>query len=278
MKRILFPTDFSDVASNAFVYALKWAKIIDAEIILLHTFEMPIIDYQYFPDNYSQLFDSFELAKFENFRDQIPKLRAIAEKHNLDHINLYHKLMNGELISNIKICVKEEKIDFVVMGTAGASGWKEFFIGTNTGDVLSSISVPVLSIPLKATYKKNDTLGFTTLYRDKDTVALKNVLSIAKLTKAKVKCLYVKTKKADVTEEKIDSWKKKFAQEPIEFFVISSDYVEQTIIDFIEFEEINILAMVNYKRSFFVELFTTHLTEKISYKADIPVLVLQEEV
>jgi nucleotide-binding universal stress UspA family protein len=276
MKRILIPTDFSDVAKNAFVYALELAKIIDAEIIVLHTFQMPIIDYQYFPNNYSQLFDSFELASFEMFKDEIPKLRAIAEKRKLEHINLFHKLMDGDLISNIKDCIVEEKIDFVVMGTAGASGWKGFFVGTNTGDALSSVSVPLLSVPLNAKYKKINTICFTTRYREKDIKALQSVLQIAKLMQAEVMCLYVQSLVTDVDDEKIEAWKKLFADEPVTFFVHSSEFVKHTIIDFIDFYGIDILAMANYKRSFFVELFTTHLTEKLSYKTDIPILVIQE--
>jgi nucleotide-binding universal stress UspA family protein len=276
MKRILFPTDFSEVATNAFVYALELAKIIDAEIILLHTFQMPIIDYQYFPENYKQIFDSFELASFEKFKDEIPKLRALTEERKLEHINLYHKLMDGDLISNIKESVVEEKIDFVVMGTAGASGWKEFFIGTKTGDAISSVSVPLLSVPLKSKYRNIRTICFTTRFRDKDIKALERVLQIAKLTQAEIKCLYVQSLASDVKVEKIEAWKKIFANEPVSFFVQTSEYVQETIIDFIDIHEIDVLAMTNYKRSFFEELFITHLTEKISFKTDIPVLVIQE--
>lgn len=277
MKRILFPTDFSEVATNAFVYALELAKIMEAEIIVLHTFQMPIIDYQYFPQNYSQLFDSFELATFERFKDEIPKLRTLAEQRNLEHITLFHKLMDGDLISNIKDCIVEEKIDFVVMGTAGASGWKQFFIGTNTGDALTSVSVPLLSVPLNAIYKKINSICFTTRYRDKDIKALQKVLKIAKLMQAEVKCLYVETILSDVEDEKIEDWKELFADEPVTFFIESSEYIEDTIIEFLDFHEIDILAMANYKRSFFVELFTTHLTEKLSYKSEIPILVIQEQ-
>ena len=39
MKKILFPTDFSEVANNAFVHALGLAKVLHADLVLLHTFE-----------------------------------------------------------------------------------------------------------------------------------------------------------------------------------------------------------------------------------------------
>ena len=51
MKKILFPTDFSEAATNAFVHALEFAKIVNGELVLLHTFELPIYDNQFFPEN-----------------------------------------------------------------------------------------------------------------------------------------------------------------------------------------------------------------------------------
>jgi hypothetical protein len=54
------------------------------------------------------------------FKDEIPKLRAIAEERHLDKIKMSHRLMDGDLLNNIKKCIKEDKIDFVIMGTAEA--------------------------------------------------------------------------------------------------------------------------------------------------------------
>jgi nucleotide-binding universal stress UspA family protein len=276
MKKILFPTDFSDVATNAFVHALELAKKVHGEIILLHTFEFPIIDNQYFPENYQVLYDSIELSKFDKFKDEIPKLRKIAEERNLDSIKMSHRLMDGNLTQNIKTTIKEDAIDFVVMGTAGTSGWKEIFLGTNTGEVLTSINIPVLVIPFIAKYNKIETIGFTTRFREKDKEALKKVLSIAKKMHAKVKCLYVKTNSSDVTEITINNWESEFVQEPVQFYVIPSEEIRNTIADFITNQGIDFLAMTTYKRNFFVELFTTHFTEKMTNESTIPILVLHD--
>ncbi len=276
MKKILFPTDFSKVANNAFVHALELAKIVKGELILLHTFELPIVDNQFFPENYQTLFDTLELSKFEKFKDELPALRAIAEERNLGHIKLSHRLMDGSLIYNIKECIKLDKIDFVVMGTSGATGWKEIFLGTNTGEVITSIGVPVLSVPLEAKFTKIETIGFTTRFREKDREALKQVIAIAKKTNAKVKCLYVNTKESDNTEATFDNWKDHFKNEPVNFFILPSDEVKETILEFITSQEIDILAMLTYKRNFFESLFSSSFTEKISYISDIPILALHE--
>lgn len=276
MKKILFPTDFSEVASNAFIHALEFAKIMQGELVLLHTFELPVYDNQFFPENYNVIFDSLQLSEFNMFKDEIPKLRMIAEERKLDKIKMTHRLMDGNLIYNMKRAIKEEKIDFVVMGTSGASGWEAFFLGSNTGSVISAIDVPVMSVPLEAKFKKVETIGFTTRYRAKDKKALKDVLDIAKKMKAKVRCLYVKTSNSDVPEVTMKHWEKEFEGEPVIFSVIPSDDVKSTIIDFVLFKDIDLLAMMTYKRNFFVELFKPSLTQKFANDFDIPILAMHE--
>jgi nucleotide-binding universal stress UspA family protein len=274
MKKILFPTDFSEVANNAFVHALEFAKIVQGEIILLHTFELPVFDNQFFPENYAVIYDSLELSQFDIFKDEIPKLRAIAEEHHLEKIKMTHRLMDGDLLFNVKRAIKEDKIDFVVMGTSGVTGWEAFFVGSNAGSVIIGIEVPMLCVPLQAKYKKMETIGFTTRFRPKDKMALKLVLEIAKKTKAKVKCLYVKTSNSDVTKGIIDKWETEFLQEPIEFFVVPSDEIKETILDFILYKDIDVLTMLTYKRGFFEGLFKPSFTKKVADNFDIPILAI----
>jgi len=276
MKRILFPTDFSDVANNAFVHALGLAKLVHGELILLHTYELPIVDNQFAPQNYQLLFDSLELSNFEKFKDEVPKLRAIAEENHFEDIKMSHMIMDGDLMYNIKEIIKKDKIDYVVMGTSGATGWKEAFLGTNTGEAIVNLSVPVLSIPKDCKYTKIETIGFTTRYREKDKEALKQVIKIAKAANAKVKCLYVKTKATDNTEATFDEWKEQFKKDPVTFFVLPNEDVKESISDFITHQEIDVLAMLTYKRSFFESLFSSSFTKKMSYNSEVPILALQE--
>lgn len=276
MKKILFPTDFSDVANNAFVHALGLAKLVHGELILLHTYELPIVDNQFAPQNYQVLFDSLELSNFDRFKDEVPKLRDIAEENKFADIQMSHMILDGDLMYNIKEIIKKDKIDYVVMGTTGANGWKEAFLGTNTGEAIVNLSVPVLSVPKDCKYTKIETIGFTTRYREKDKEALKQVLKIAKSAGAKVKCLYVKTKITDNTEATFDDWNEQFKNDPVTFFIIPNEDVKESISDFITHQEIDVLAMLTYKRSFFESLFSSSFTEKMSYSSEVPILALHQ--
>ncbi|MEP7093906.1 MAG: universal stress protein [Flavobacterium sp.] len=276
MKKILFPTDFSEAATNAFTHALEFAKIVNAELILLHTFEIPVYDSQFFPENYAAIYSSIELAKFEMFKDEIPKLKAIAAERNLEDIVIKHRLMDGDLIYNLKNVIAEDNIDFVIMGTNGISDWTTFFIGSNTSSVISGVEVPVLCVPIDAKFKKIKIIGFTTRYREKDKKELRKVLKIAKKTNAKVRSLYVRTTASDVSLETIKEWEREFFDENVEFLVLPSDDVKETIIDFILFKDIDILTTITHKRSFFEGLFVSGFTKKITKEVSIPVLVMHD--
>ncbi|MCG9793634.1 universal stress protein [Flavobacterium algicola] len=277
MKRILFPTDFSEVANNAFVHALELAKTMNGELIVLHSFDLPVVDNQFFPENYMIIYESLELSQFDMFKDEIPKLRAIAEGRNLQHIKMSHRLMDGDLVYNIKKAIVDDKIDFVVMGTSGSTGWESFFLGSNAGNVLNGIDIPMLCVPLEAPFKKIKTIGFTTRFREKDKKALKRVLKIASKTNAHVKCLYVKTDESDVNATLIKSWEEEFAQHPITFSVVISNEVTETILDFMLQKDIQILTMLTYKRGFFESLFHNSLTKKIATEYTYPVLAIPIE-
>ncbi|SHH66960.1 universal stress protein [Flavobacterium defluvii] len=277
MKKILFPTDFSDAATNAFVHALEFAKVVKAELILLHTFEIPVYDSQFFPENYASIYSSIELAKFEMFKDEIPKLRAIAAERNLDDIVIKHRLMDGDLIYNLRNAVEEDEIDFVIMGTTGVSDWTKFFTGSNTNSVISEVNVPVLCVPIDSKFRKIKTIGFTTRYREKDKSILKKVLKIAKKTDAKVKSLYVKTSSSDVSDATIKEWEKEFSGENVEFLVLPSDEVNETILDFILYKDIDVLTTITHKRSFLESIFDTSFSKKITKEVSIPVLIMHEK-
>ncbi|GEP51101.1 hypothetical protein FNO01nite_17730 [Flavobacterium noncentrifugens] len=277
MKKILFPTDFSEVSKNAFVYALKLAENIDAEIITLHVYELPVVNNtDGFPSYLVEIYDVVELSQFESYKGQIPLLRDIAEANNLGHIKLSHELLMGDLVGNIKEISKKEQIDYIVLGTKGASGLKETFLGSTASDVLSNTDAIVLAIPEKSHYSQIKNIAFTSRFREKDRAALLKLLKLANGFAAKVHCLYVKTPSSDLKEVVLADWQLLFKNENVDFHIVENENVEETILHFTETENIDLLAMLHYKRSFLEGLFHFSLTKKIVHHVQIPILALHE--
>jgi hypothetical protein len=49
---VSFSNWFSETATNAFVHALEFAKVVNGELVLLHTFDLPIYDNQFYGELY----------------------------------------------------------------------------------------------------------------------------------------------------------------------------------------------------------------------------------
>jgi nucleotide-binding universal stress UspA family protein len=183
-----------------------------------------------------------------------------------------HRLKDGDLVSAIKESIADDAIDYLVIGTSGATGWESFFMGTNASSIITDAGIPVYCVPSDAPFQKIDTIGFTTRFRPKDKKALQTVLQLAHKAKAKVKCLYVKTSNSDVSNATIAEWKEEFKSEPIDFYIIEDDDVQVIITDFIMYKEVDVLIMLPYKRGFFEGLFHTSLTKKLATDFEIPIL------
>ncbi|SCY92680.1 universal stress protein [Flavobacterium caeni] len=276
MKKILFPTDFSEVSNNAFAYALKLAETLKAEIITLHVYDLPIIDNEGFPNYLLEMYDVLEVGQFENYKGQVPILRDIAQKHGLEHIKLSHELLMGDLVANIKMLCKRDHIEYVVMGTKGASGLKETFLGSTAGTVIAETDAFVLAIPEHCRYHAITNIAFTSRFKDKDRKALHQVVKIAKGFNAQVHCLYVRTSHSDVKEVTMRDWEYVFGEYDVQFHVIENENVKDTILGFTDNEKIDLLAMLHYKRNFLEELFHHSLTKKIAHHIQIPILALHE--
>lgn len=274
MKRILFPTDFSEVATNAFVYALELAKLVQAEVLVLHSYDLIPMDDQFFPENFNEIYDSVELANFEQFKEEIPKLRAIMEEHQMEHLKLTHRLMEGDLTANVKKSIEEDKIDYLVMGTSDVGEWEALFAGSHSGSVILGLDIPMFCVPFGVKFKAVKNIGYVNHYTPKDKEVLGVVLDIAKMMDVTVKSLYVRTSKSEMDAETKKSWEEDFVKEPITFFEVRNDEIKQMILDFVSRHEIDVLAMLTYKKNIFEGMFVPNYAKDNASGIKIPILVI----
>ncbi|MCG9793633.1 universal stress protein [Flavobacterium algicola] len=274
MKRILFPTDFSEVANNAFVHALEFANAVHGELILLHSYAIPAIDDQFFPENFTEVYNTLELSHFELFKDEVPKMRKIMEKNGYGAIEMNHRLMEGELVATIQQCIVEENIDYLIMGTSSATDWETLFSGSNSGAVVTGLQIPMLCIPLDVKYKKLETFGFVTHYKPEDKIALNKILALAKMINAKVKCLYIGHGAAAHTQVETEKWEAEFKSEPVQFLGIKSEDIKQVTLDFIKAESVDVFSILTYKSSDFERLFVANYSKNKSKDIAVPLLVI----
>lgn len=276
MKKILFPTDFSDVSKNAFIYALKLADSINAEIITMHVYQLPQANYVNVSEYLHEIYDVTELSNFENYRDEVPVLRKIAEENNLEHVKISHVLILGNLIHEIQKITQQEHIDFVVMGTKGATGLKETFLGTVATKVMNDVKAVVLAIPERCKYQPIKKILFITQYKPEDIESFMRVMAFANILRARIDCLRVVSPNHEDKQDYMDVWKKLVENHDVMFHTIKGDDVEGIILNFIDLHKINMIAMHVYRRNFFEKLFQISLSKKLAFHVNVPILAIHE--
>lgn len=276
MKKILFPTDFSNVSNNAFIYALKLADSINAEIITMHVYHLPQANYINVSEYLHEIYDVTELSNFENYKDEVPVLRKIAEENNLDHVKISHVLILGNLIEEIQKITKHENIDFIVMGTKGATGLKETFLGTIATKVMNDVKAVVLAIPERCKYEPVKNLLFVTEYQSDDMQSFLKVKALAKVFQAHIDCLRVVPQHHEDYGNDMRNWEELIDNHNIKLHSVTGNDVEGIILNFIDSHKINMIAMHVHHRNFFEKLFEISLSKKLAFHINIPILAIHE--
>jgi nucleotide-binding universal stress UspA family protein len=277
MKTILFPTDFSEAAEKAFVYALNFAKKIGASITTLHVYELPDIRGVKLPHSLMEIYESIDLETFENYKTNVPQLRKIAEENNLASVPIYHTMEEGETIPTIQKIARKTEADMIIIGTKGATGLKEVFIGSVASSLIEKAPCPVLIVPEKAVFDgKIDNIAMTTSFKKEEEKALKTVLALAGLFQAEVHCFNVDLAHVEPILKRMEAFKDEFKDEKnVHFEVLDSIDLEATINDFLHEKQIDLLAMLTHKRKRFLDkIFSYSLTKQLANHLDKPVLAM----
>jgi len=139
MKSILIPTDFSLCAQNAENATMQLAKKFNAKVYLFHHADIPedweemlVSEREQHPDALKKIYEVE--SSFERIRQLFP------------HITIETHVTGGKWIDRMSQYVQQKNIDLVVIGSHGASGKNEFFIGSNTQKVVRGVHCPILVI------------------------------------------------------------------------------------------------------------------------------------
>lgn len=139
-RKFLVPTDFGEPSEKALVYAVELAKKLEGEIVILHTFELPIIG---FPDGAMvatpEMGTRISTAALEGLE------KTVAHYQNMG-VRVTSLLKQGEPWQMVIETAKEIGAGMIVMGTHGRTGLGRAILGSVAEKVVRTSTVPVLTI------------------------------------------------------------------------------------------------------------------------------------
>ncbi len=280
MKEILLPTDFSDYALNAIFTAIKLQHKTPCHFILLHAYE---------PDTRNKsgrqsstraglVYDAMQkdaLNKLEETLDTISKVSDYAQ-HTFSL-----KAKRGDLATAISELVPKYDLDFIVMGTKGATGAKQIFLGSNSVRVLKKVrNCPILVIPEKFNFQSLRNIVFPTEYSHFFSKGqLKPLRVLAEAWKSQILVFHVAQEfklseqqlaNKNILKERLDPIKHSFYKVTIESTVAAA------INDFANEQSADMICLLHYSHTFMEKLTQEPVVNRVGFHTEVPLLILPE--
>ncbi|NRD24632.1 universal stress protein [Winogradskyella litoriviva] len=271
-KHILLPTDFSDNAWSAAVYALKLYQDEVCTFHFLHSSKMKI-------STMSNMSNKLIRVLKENAMKELSELREMAEKANANANHNFEIILSShDLQSTMEVVIEKENIDLVVMGTKGATKAKEIVFGSNTVHIIKKVkSCPILVVPDEYDFVKPEQIAFPTDFNRFYGEEISPLTRLADLYNSTIRIVHINKEDelTELQEHNLNQLKIALKDYPNSFHWMP-DYGKKTeaINDFIEELQINILAMINYKHSFIEGIIKEPVIKKLGFKPNTPFMVI----
>ena len=276
MKKILVPTDFSRNALKAVTYAAEIAEKSGAVIYLLHVIEPSINMVTMQTDS------SGKEVLNERGRKLIVLQKTVAGIY--PGIKVIIHLLAGKPIDSILRYTEMQSMDLIVMGTTGANGLKELFIGSVAAGIIGKTKIPVLTVPVSHEIQPPHTILLTTNQFEKSKNILNKVVGISKLFSAAIHVVVIKdedgNENADFiyNEEQLNNYlqflKETFPGVNFKGEILIGKDFELTIDSYSNKNEVDVIAMITYPKSFMEKVFRKGVTRKMAFHSTIPILAI----
>ena len=142
IKKVLFPTDFSDMANQALPYAIKMAKVSGAELIMLHAITL----YEHDPNDPEHHFPSLQTYCSEVIEAAQNRFQICIERIGDAGVNVRKAIVQGisPHAAILEFVRDEGDIGLIVMSTHGRSGLSHVLLGSVAENVIRYAGCPIL--------------------------------------------------------------------------------------------------------------------------------------
>lgn len=276
MSTYLVPVDFSNTADHAAQYAARLSfAMTNSKIILLNA---------YYVSAYESILPTPDLIVTTDVHiaDEIARRLEALEKLKVKMLEINPKaeievyLTRETILRSIIDRVNREEIELIIIGSNGKKAKDESDIGSNAIKISKSSPVPVLVVPPKADYQSiRKAILACDFKKVKEVIpmhALKNILS-----KHALELLVLNINSGDV----IDLKEEHFLHEMLKDFSPAYHYADHPdaikgIVKFAKSKEAQLIIALPKKYSFFESLLHESVSQKLTIKSHVPVLLLKD--
>jgi nucleotide-binding universal stress UspA family protein len=277
MKKILVPTDFSKPAQIAIDVAGDIARKANAQLILLHVVEEASgtsFNITGEVDVSAGWEDKlFTMKLIERSKKQMAK---VYEEVKSTGVKVKQELRVGTAFHGMRDIIVEQKVDLVVMGTAGQTKLQEMIIGTNTEKVVRHSKCPVLTVQKKPVTTDFKNIVYATSMSKDEEVFSRIVRSTQQLYDSTVHLVRINTpgnfQRDMVVKKYMQDFAKKLQLKNFTINIFNDLSEEEGIIYFADSINADLVAMATHGRTGFAHVLAGSIAEEVVSHSKRPVL------
>lgn len=268
MKKILVPCDFSKPAINALQFAVDIATISKGTVKLVHIIELPVMH-----DTVLMPVLNFEAEFLKELREKATaRFRKLSEKYHKENIKITWEIDFGSPSKKLVEAIQSEPYDAVVMGSHGASGLREYFIGSNAEKVIRRSDIPVFVTKDYIKRPIENIVFPNSLDIEGQEELVSRIKNLQNFFKAKLHIVWINTPSnftSDViTQKRLLAFAKKYGLKNYTLNVFNHPNEEDGIIRFTKFIKGDIIAMGTHGRSGFTHMLNGSIAEDVANHTD----------
>ena len=283
MKKVLFPFEIDHTCyREAYVYAVKMARNLGAELIMLHAFHIEV-DNTITPEKYDKIIKNNWLSAYrEIIRFHDYYLQDHARVDTELRVKTDHRIIHGNLVDEFRKILHSEGIDLVVLPAAGDTESTVKKLRLLRREALDMDHTSLLSIPCGRTFLPIENMLLVTWMKRLRglTDYLNELFLFASIFNSSVHCVhFLKHVKECLEVEEVmkqSIQKTRSGGNGTIFHCMGGKDPEKKLEEYIFENEIELLAMAKGQMHGFQELHVTALSEEICAKVGIPVLILRD--
>ena len=274
--KFLVPTDFSDYARDALIYAIEMGRVFGGSITLVNVFPPASISPYVYDELIKSVTGEIKTRTINKLKNEWSKESKRIQKSD-KQITTDFKALEGGIVDNIVTTAQKSRADLIVMGTKGGGNITRFLFGTTATKVIDNAPCPVLAIPELAKYKKIRRILFASSCNKHEVESIIDAIELARAYGARIDIIYVSDDSKEKTQSDLERMIKlvgsKTDYKKIHFEAIYGDDVVEAIDVYTQLKNVSLLALASRKRSLFKRLFDRSLAEEMSFHSKIPLLV-----
>jgi nucleotide-binding universal stress UspA family protein len=275
MNQILVPTDFSECANEATEVAFQIAKKSGAEVLFLHSMEVPV-GWVKMPNDLEDEYPELQ-KQIDEISGQLTEMVEIAERAG---VKASRMLAFSNTYKDVAKILKDKNQDVIVMGSHGRKGVDKFFLGSVASKLMRVSETPVLVIKKRPENIQLNTIVFASGLEEDTHDAFGRLLNFANAVGAEnLHFVEITTphnfQPTKIVMDKMEEFIQKHDYKRLQIHNYNHHNIESGIIEFARNVRADMIALATHGRSGLSNLFIESIPENLIKYSEFPVLSIR---